>query len=82
MCFKTAGEHAKNQKALEGTPVACTLCPETLFSCVRMAAKAPVNFVMSVRLSACIGAAPTWQNSVEFDSAGFHTNLSKNVKFG
>ena len=47
--------------------------------------KPPVNFVMSVRppvrLSACIGAAPTWRTSAKFDTAGFQTNLSKNAKF-
>ena len=35
----------------------------------------------SIRLSACIGSAPTGQISVKFDIGDFHKNMSRKPKF-
>jgi len=48
--------------------------------------KAPVSFVMSVRLSvrppACISGAPTERVCMKFGNEDFHGNLSRNSRFG
>jgi hypothetical protein len=46
------------------------------------AKKAPITFVMSVRLSACISAVPTRRISITFQIGDFNENLSRKSQFG
>jgi hypothetical protein len=43
--------------------------------------KVPITFIMSVCLSTCIGAAPTWLISVIFNITYFYENVSRKSKF-
>jgi hypothetical protein len=49
---------------------------------VHIVAKSAYTFVMSVRLSAYISAAPTGRISVKFGIEEFHENLSRNYRVG
>ena len=42
--------------------------------------RAPISFVMSVRLSACINAVPTGPISVKFDTGDVYENLSRKAR--
>jgi hypothetical protein len=44
--------------------------------------KAPITFVMSVHLPACINTAPTGQIFVQFGIGDLYENLSGNSKIG
>jgi hypothetical protein len=49
------------------------------FRHVHIIGKAPISFVMSIRLSACIGTAHSGRIFVEFDIGNFYANLSKDM---
>jgi hypothetical protein len=52
---------------------------KTFFSCVHMVAKAQISFVMSVRLSVHISAAPTGRIYVKFGTGAFMKNCRENA---
>jgi hypothetical protein len=54
----------------------------TFSSAVTQSRKAPISFLLSVRLSACISTAPTGWTYVTFDVTGFYQNPSRNSQYG